>query len=157
MQSILAVESRHASWVSSAVLKLQPWNGAFDTPLLPSGVFSLAAQFITNCPSSNPPLPVQAHPALNVSNASPASGDDVTFTFDKSGSGSSNSTGEFVVWLDGLDVIYTALSRDGKTIVPQGLAGTVYAAVVSTKSAPVSDATLVTGFAVVQFPFNSKV
>ena len=65
--------------------------------------------------------------------------------------------GKFVVWLDGLDVIYTALSRDGKTIVPQGLAGTVYAAVVSTKSQPVSDSTLVTGFVVVQFPFNSKV
>ena len=148
------------------MLKQQPWNGPLDTPLLPSGAFSLAAQFITSCPQDNPALPVQAHPALTISNAAPAAGEQVTFTYNRSparavarddADADRRPRGKFVVWLDGLDVIYTALSRDGKTIVPQGLAGTVYAAVVSTKSAPVSDATLVTGFAVVQFPFNSKV
>ncbi len=45
MQSILAVEISQASWVSSAVLKQQPWNGPFTIPLTASGAYSLAREF----------------------------------------------------------------------------------------------------------------
>ena len=154
-QSILAVESRHSGWVSSSVLKQQPWNGAFDTPLPPSGAFSLAAQFIASCPSSNPPLPVQAHPALNVSSGAPAAGQDVTFAFDRS-QVAGNATLS-VAWLDGLNVTYSDLGAQGNTTVPGGFAGTVYAAVVSSREQAPSDANLVSGFAVLQFPFSSSV
>ena len=154
-QSILAVESRHAGWVSSAVLKLQAWNGPFDTPLPPSGAFSLAAQFITSCPSTNPPLPVQAFPALTLSNSAPAAGAKIKAAI-ASPKGAKIEGKTFLAWLDGLDVVYTDVAADGSTTVPPGLAGTVYAVAVSSKDSPLSDAVLRSGFAVVQFPFTSK-
>lgn len=45
LQSILAIEERQASWISSSVLKQQPWNGAFETYLSPTGVYSLACAY----------------------------------------------------------------------------------------------------------------
>ncbi|KAI0767666.1 ferritin-like domain-containing protein [Fomes fomentarius] len=151
--SILAVESRHAGWVSSAVLKHQPWNGPFDTPISPSGAFSLAVQFITSCPTSNPALPVQPFPALTLSDGAPAHGATITATIagDKAGSGET-----FIAWLDGLDVVFSDLKSDGKTTVPDGLAGTVYAVAVSSKDKALSEGVLRSGLAVVQFPFTSK-
>lgn len=44
LQTILAVEARQASWVSSAALNSTPFNGPFDTPLNTSAVFSLAGK-----------------------------------------------------------------------------------------------------------------
>ncbi len=44
IQSILAVESRQASWVSSSIMKQEPWNGPYDIPLTPSGAYSLAGK-----------------------------------------------------------------------------------------------------------------
>lgn len=44
-QSILSVEQRQAAWVSSAVLKQQPWNGPFETTLSPTGAYSLACSY----------------------------------------------------------------------------------------------------------------
>ena len=41
-QSIAETEARQNAWVSAAVLKLQPWDGPFATPLSFSGAFSLA-------------------------------------------------------------------------------------------------------------------
>ena len=141
------------------MLQAQPWNTAFDTPLLASGAFSLAAQFIKSCPASNPALPVQAHPALAISDAAPAAGETVKLSFDASG-GSGNSTGAYyVAWLAGLGVVYSDVGGSAaalSTTVPDDLEGTVYAAVVSSKEQAVSDATLVTGFVVVQFPFSAS-
>ena len=37
-------------------------SGPFDTPETLSNVYSLAAPFITSCPSTNPALPVVAFP-----------------------------------------------------------------------------------------------
>src|SRR4051794_36650722 len=52
--STLATKARHASWVASAVNMVTPWGTAFETPLGLNEVFTLAAGFITSCPSSNP-------------------------------------------------------------------------------------------------------
>lgn len=60
----------------------------------------------------------------------------------------------YLAWLDGLTVQYTPITS-GQAAVPAGLDGTVYAAVVSTQEPP-SAANLVSGFAVVQFPFDSS-
>ncbi|KAH9894777.1 ferritin-like domain-containing protein [Cubamyces lactineus] len=150
--SILSVEARHAGWVSASVLKNQPWNGPFDAPLTTSGAFSLASQFIKSCPSTNPTLPVQTFPALTLtttgSTASP--GDAVSLDFDKRPASAS------VAWLSGLDVVYSDLDGSGKTTVPQGLMGTVFATVVSSKDAPPSDANMLSGFTIVQIPFGSQ-
>jgi hypothetical protein len=42
------------------------WSGPEDTPLDLSEVYSIAAAFITSCPSTNPTLPVKAFPSLAV-------------------------------------------------------------------------------------------
>jgi len=156
--SILAVESRHSSWISSSVLNQQPWNGPLDNALVPSGAFSLAAQFIKKCPSSNPALPVKSFPALTLSNASPASGSQITVKIaDSSKTGFAKKHGKtYMAWLNSFQVVYSDIDGHGNTVVPSGLAGTVYAAVVSSKKQMPSDATLVSGFAVVQFPFGAN-
>ncbi|EIW53207.1 uncharacterized protein TRAVEDRAFT_60757 [Trametes versicolor FP-101664 SS1] len=150
--SILATEARQASWVTAAVMKLQPWNGPFEVPLTPSGAFSLAAPFIKSCPSTNAPLPVKTFPALTLSSASPARGGKITATFSQP-QGAANG-GAFVAWLDGRQVLYTVLDKNGATQVPATLMGTVYAAVVKSKETP-NDDNMLSGFTIAQFPFDS--
>ncbi|KAI0819317.1 ferritin-like domain-containing protein [Trametes gibbosa] len=153
--SILSVEARHAAWVSSAVLKNQGWNGPFDSPLTPSGAFSIASLFVKSCPSSNPALPVKTFPPLTLSEAAPAHGADIGVAFTPA-KGVDASGQKFVAWLNGLGVVFSSVSADGKTNVPAGLEGTVFAAVVSDMSMP-SDDNMLSGFTIAQFPFGSHV
>lgn len=44
----MSIEERQTAWVASAVLKLQPWDGPFETPLSASAAFSLACQLSSN-------------------------------------------------------------------------------------------------------------
>jgi hypothetical protein len=144
--SILTTEARHAAWVASAVNKGTPWSGALDVPLDLDQVYSLAAQFITGCPSSNPTLPVKAFPALAVS-ANAAPGGEVTLTYK-----SSNQTESLVVFT-GLTQTPVPISN-GKATLPKGLTGTVYV-VVSTNGTAVTDDNTVAGPAILLFPDNS--
>jgi hypothetical protein len=64
--SILTTESRHQAWMGSSVTKGPAWSGPEDTPLDFSEVYSIAAGFITSCPTTNPTLPVQAYPTLAI-------------------------------------------------------------------------------------------
>jgi hypothetical protein len=43
---------------------------AFDTPLGVNEVYTIAAQFLASCPSSNPALPLNAFPSLEVMGSS---------------------------------------------------------------------------------------
>jgi hypothetical protein len=61
--SILTVESRHSSYIRAS-LGQSPFPTPFDTPLTLNEVYTMAAQFIVSCPSSNPALPVKAFPTL---------------------------------------------------------------------------------------------
>ncbi|KAI0373538.1 hypothetical protein BV20DRAFT_742670 [Pilatotrama ljubarskyi] len=152
--SILSVEARHTAWVSSSVQKLQAWSGPFDIPLTPSGAFSLASLFIKSCPSTNPALPVKTFPPVTISDAAPAHGSPVALTFTKPQG--TQLAGAQVAWLSGLGAVFSDLNADGKTTVPPGLNGTVFAAVVSDKNVP-TDSNMITGFTIVQFPFDSHV
>lgn len=69
--SILTVESRHSSYIR-ATIDQKPFPQPFDAPLSLNQVFSLASQFITSCPESNPPLPVMAFPVLTLDPTTPA-------------------------------------------------------------------------------------
>ncbi|OSC99381.1 hypothetical protein PYCCODRAFT_1427221 [Trametes coccinea BRFM310] len=153
--SVLSVEARHSAWLSSAVQKNQPWNGPFDAPLTPSGAFSLASLFIKSCPAANPALPVKTFPALTISPASPTQGQTVSFKFTLP-QGQAAPANTYVAWLNGLDVVFTVLDKEGQTTVPQGLAGTVFATVVSSEVAP-SDENMVAGYTILQMPFDSHV
>ncbi|KAI0778850.1 ferritin-like domain-containing protein [Trametes elegans] len=150
--SILAVEARQASWVTSSIMKLQPWNGPFDVPLTTSGAYSLAAPFIKSCPSTNPAIPVKPFPALTLSASAPVPNATVAVSYTPTNA--PYTGGAYVAWLDGLDVVFSAVGSGGKTVVPAGLRGTVYAVLVKEKETP-SDDNLLSGFTVVQFPFHS--
>ncbi|KIJ43115.1 hypothetical protein M422DRAFT_60331 [Sphaerobolus stellatus SS14] len=146
--SILATEARHASWIGSAVNKGPGWSGAFDVPLSLNEVFTLAASFITSCPSTNPQLPVKAFPSLTFS--SPAPGKESTLTFNATGT---SSTPLFVSFFTGLSQEFAPL-KNGKVAIPGDLLGTVYA-VVTTNGTMADDSNIVAGPAVLSFPFNS--
>jgi len=61
--SILTTEARHNAWIRQA-RKGSPFASPYDIPLDFDQVYSLAAPFITSCPSDNPELPVKAFPKL---------------------------------------------------------------------------------------------
>jgi len=64
--SILTTEARHQGWFYSSVDKGPAWSGPEDTPLDFDEVYSIASQFITSCPSTNPTLPFKAFPTLAI-------------------------------------------------------------------------------------------
>lgn len=78
--SILTVEARHSTYVRNSLAK-SPFAQPFDVPLDFDEVYSLAAPFITSCPSTNAKLPVKAFPVLTATSAMPAiQGKIVTYT-----------------------------------------------------------------------------
>ncbi|PIL23314.1 hypothetical protein GSI_14625 [Ganoderma sinense ZZ0214-1] len=152
--SILAVESSQAGWVSSAVLKHQPWNGPFTIPLPASGAYSLAQPFIQACPLGYPQLPIIPLPSLSLSNPTPKSGETVKFSFPQANFTSGKPY--YAAWLDGLTVTYTDIAADGSTTVPGGLLGIIYVATVCSKATP-SDENLVSGFALITYDYDSSI
>jgi len=69
--SILTVEARHNAYLRG-ITGARPYPQSFDVPLDFNEVYSLAAPFITSCPSSNPTfLPLAAFPALKVVGTGP--------------------------------------------------------------------------------------
>ncbi|KAJ3980777.1 ferritin-like domain-containing protein [Lentinula detonsa] len=142
---ILCTEARHAAWVAGPVNKENPWSGPFDTPLGLSTVYTLASQFITSCPSSNPSLPVKAFPALTFANASPGEAADVT-------ADGVTAEGQYVAFFSGISTTFVQV-QNGQVIVPN--ATSLYA-VLTSSNATADDSTITAGVAVLQFPFNSN-
>jgi hypothetical protein len=150
--SILTTESRHSAWVGSAVRKGTAWSGAFDTPLTLNEVYTLAAGFITSCPSTNPSLPVKAFPAFAVTTASYKAGDTVSISFD------ANGAKTYVSFTDGLTQVVVPVTGSGKSMkvqIPKQLMGTVYA-VATTDDKAATDANIIAGPAILSFPFGSS-
>lgn len=154
--SILAVESRQAAWVSSAVLKGSAWDGPFETPLTMEAVFSLASQFIVSCPDSNPKLPIPTLPKLAIDPANPQPGQSIKFNFKRDEVRRDDSQ-LFVAWFDGIEVLYSDLRADDKATVPDGLQGTVYAAIVKDKVQSPTEQEILTGLVMFEIGFPSFV
>ncbi|KAG8723147.1 hypothetical protein FRC09_004541 [Ceratobasidium sp. 395] len=150
--AILTTESRHSAWISSSVNMGTPWSGAFDVPLSLNQVYSLAAAFITECPSSNPSLPVKAFPALTVSTASYKAGDIISVSFDSS---MAKGKDTYMAFFTGLTTEFAPIQK-GEVTIPKDLMGTVYA-VVTTDNKTVNDDNTVAGPAILMFPFGSTV
>lgn len=145
--SILTTESRHASWVAGAVNKVNSWSGSYDVPLSLDEVYTLAAQFITSCPTTNPALPVKAFPALTFpTSAKPGKATTATF---KAGSGD-----QYIAFYSGLTQKVVKVGSNGAVTIPEGLEGTVYA-VATTNSTTATDDNIVAGPAILNFAFNS--
>ncbi|KAI9069037.1 hypothetical protein FKP32DRAFT_1608570 [Trametes sanguinea] len=148
--AIAGTESRQAGWITSSVLKQQPWDGAFETDIPPSPAFSLIQDFIVECPDSNPALPLATLPTLKISNPTPKAGDSITLTFEPG----SSASPLYALWADGLNYTFTDVNNN-QTTVPDGLSGTVYVGVVTAKGAP-NRTTFASGWAPVDFPFDSS-
>lgn len=147
---VLSTEARHASWIASAVNKHAGWSGAFDVPLAPNQIFTLASAFIKSCPETNPPLPFKPFPALSVSGPAPKPGDTITV----SSSASLQGKDLFAVFFTGLST-ETVPFKDGKVTIPKDLRGQIYM-VLSTKATDVDDSTIVAGPAILTFETNSQ-
>ncbi|OCB87715.1 hypothetical protein A7U60_g5242 [Sanghuangporus baumii] len=156
--SILATEARQAAWVMSAVKKQNPWSTSFEANM--NQAFSLAAAFITSCPSTNPSLPVSAFPPLSVTSANNVPGGSITVSFDPSANEIAESnTPLFLALLTGLRKLFVPLSSnaDGTwtATLPGDLQGTVYA-LVTNNNGWAADYDTVAGVALLQSPFDSQ-
>ncbi|KAK0343751.1 hypothetical protein LTR91_018146 [Friedmanniomyces endolithicus] len=63
--SILTIEARHSSYLRASLAE-SPFPQAYDDPLTPDEVHTLAHGFIVSCPADNPTFPVKAFPGLTV-------------------------------------------------------------------------------------------
>lgn len=155
--AILTVESRHSAYLRQAQVPAQsPFPAAFDIPLDFDEVYSLAAQFITSCPSTNPALPVKAFPTLSVNPGvwEPVrQGQNIPFTIGKQIDGAIYA---YFVTVTG-PVEAEIVKCDGKNleiIIPDAApAGQSYLVLTNTKGT-VNDDTIVAGPAIV--PVQAK-
>ncbi|KAJ6484966.1 ferritin-like domain-containing protein [Mycena vulgaris] len=151
--SVLATEARHASWVASAVNKYAGWSGALDVPLGLNQVYSIAAAFITSCPSTNPALPVMAFPSLTVKTPRYSPGMAIELAYTPT-TPVADGTDIFVAFYTGLSVEYAKIDG-GKVVIPADLRGQVYA-VVTTNGTSVSDGNTIAGPAILLLEFDSR-
>lgn len=119
-----------------------------QTPMNFNEVFTLAAGFITSCPSTNPALPFKAFPSLALSAAKP--GETATATFKIPDAYKDKPV--FVSFLTGLAQMVVAVGKDNTVKVPEGLTGTVYAIVIGS-NATVTDAITIAGPAILSYDF----
>ncbi|KAJ7724302.1 hypothetical protein DFH07DRAFT_759118 [Mycena maculata] len=139
--SILAVETRHAAWISSAVGHGSPWDTAFQTPLSFYPVNSLAASFIVSCPAANSAsLPsLTTYPTLAFTDAHARAGTTATLTFPF------NSKAAFVAFVSGMGTpVFVPLQSSNRVTIPGGLHGLVFMFVTS-DGGNVDDSTMVAG------------
>jgi hypothetical protein len=147
--AILAVEARQSAWINSAVLKANPWNTAFDTPLDLNHVWTVASGVIVSCPSSNMPLPVKAFPALSFpADAQPGQTVQVSFN------ATTTSEQLYVAFIAGLGATFVPLSPQMTVDIPSTLQGVVFP-VITTSNTTVTDDVTIAGPAFLSFDFNS--
>lgn len=120
--------------------------------------FLSSAQFLVSCPSSNPPLPVTNLTTLTVTPAAPAPGSTITLNFTQPAN--TNTSSLFLAFLRGQQPEFSPIQDSGNgtftAVIPPDLQGTIYAAVVANNTAAATaDANLLTGLAMLEFPFDS--
>ncbi|KAJ7118656.1 ferritin-like domain-containing protein [Mycena crocata] len=152
--SILSVEARHAAWINSAVKQGSAWDTAFQTPLLPGPVYSLAAPFIKSCPASNAEsLPaLTAYPSLAFAAPQPRPGQTATLTFDAPKSASAL----FVAFISGAGAPkFVPIQNGNQVAIPGDLLGFVFC-IVTSDGAKVDDSTTVAGPAILNIAYDSR-
>ncbi|KAJ7180890.1 ferritin-like domain-containing protein [Mycena filopes] len=151
--SVLSTEGRHAAWVASAVDQYAAWSGALDVPLGLNQVYTIAAAFITGCPSTNPSLPVSAFPSLAVTTKDYCPGDTISLEYTPA-KPVATGTALYVAFYTGLSVEYAPLTANNKVVIPKDLLGQIYA-VVTTSNGTVADSNTIAGPAILLLEFNS--
>lgn len=110
-------------------------------------MFTLAAGFITSCPSTNPTLPVKPFPGLTLNYAVPGKN-----AVAKYASTAENAT--HVAFYFGLSKIFVPIDGNGEVTVPANLSGQVYA-VATSSGTEATDNTTVAGPAILSFERDS--
>jgi hypothetical protein len=134
---IVTVEARHQTFIRSA-LKANPVPNAFDTPLDPRAVFTLASQFITSCPNGSN-LNIQAFPAISLAGGGTniAAGQQLLLADPNQPIGA-----QFCAFVNQGQTMFAQLNQ-GACQVPQNMSGEVYMLV--TKSASIVDTEILAG------------
>ncbi|ORY92477.1 ferritin-like domain-domain-containing protein [Leucosporidium creatinivorum] len=143
---VLAVEARHSAWIRGGAQNGDSFPQAFDTNLGINEVYTLAAQFIKECPSDNPALPVKAFPTLKASALSEDG--KVTLSYD------GDVSGKFALFLMATGQTAVAVGSDGSVAVPEGMYGQQYV-ILASSNATLSDDIVVAGPAIVEVPFQA--
>jgi len=147
--SIFSVEARHDSWTISSPQPQAGWNSNLDTPLDISDAVSFLLQFINYCPPANPPLS-STLPPLIISPLTVTANQAVSLNFSSASQMPSNMS---IAWNNGGSKQFSNIDLNTMTtIVPEGLLGTTYAAVVS----PSDESVPLTTSAFVYAPFGSS-
>jgi hypothetical protein len=118
--------------------------------------FTIASNFITSCPPTNPKLPAKAFAELTLpdpASAWPGSTTPLNFTAPGSFDSSTKLYGAF---LNGQEALIVPLTDGGKSVsIPDSLRGVVYL-LVTTDSGSVDDSKTIAGPALLEFSFNSN-
>ena len=156
--SILVTESIHTSIQRFNLGQVAPAN-PYGTPLGLNPVYTLAASFITSCPSSNPPLPLMAFPTLTLTQGLPTA-PGISFTFKADGTLPEPFYVTFVSGLDTISVEAEEIEGDMiSTIIPDTVMGQTYAFVTNAdaKGGPLVDEIILFGPAVLEVTPSSPV
>ncbi|MCJ1471261.1 hypothetical protein MMC07_009909 [Pseudocyphellaria aurata] len=148
--SILVTEALHTSVQRQAAGEVAAAN-PYGTGLGLNSVFTLAAEFIVSCPTTNAALPVKAFPGLVVSQGSP-SAPGIPLTLTAKGP---IPKGAFVVFVNGLDTIAVTPSQVSGSVVtaniPSTVSGQTYVFVTTSKPASsIQDSIVAFGPAIVE-------
>lgn len=139
--TIVTVEARHQAFIRSAS-GAEPVPAAFDTPLGPRAVFTLAAQFISSCPQGSN-LNIQAFPSIALQNPEQAAvGSNL-----KLADAANPAGAQFCAFVAPGGNQFSQISG-GNCVVPQNLSGEVYMMI--TKSQSVVDTEVLAGPSVIQ-------
>ncbi|KAI9698862.1 MAG: hypothetical protein M1820_007369 [Bogoriella megaspora] len=140
--TIATVEARHSAFLRLAG-KMAPVPNAFDTPLGPRGVFTIAAQFIQSCPQGSN-LNITPFPAIQVNNATGIkSGESLVLQNTQMPAGASTCG-----FMNQGMMMFTPLTN-GACGVPTGLTGDAYMVVTNGQST--ADSAVIAGPSLLTF------
>ncbi|KIW06578.1 uncharacterized protein PV09_02297 [Verruconis gallopava] len=139
--SIVTIEARHQTFIRSAGGDV-PVPNAFDSALGPRAVFTLAAPFISSCPTGSN-LAIQAFPSIALAGggAGITGGQSLVLADPSQPAGAS-----FCAFVDVSQTQYSQISG-GSCTVPANLTGEVYMMV--TKSQSIADSEVLAGPSVI--------
>lgn len=148
----MTVEARHSSYLRAAKGEV-PFAQPFDDPLDFDEVYTLAASFITSCPSSNTKLPVKAFPSLTLKSTGTLSSGSKVRVVAGSDFDDSNPSNLYAAFITVTGPVWAHLSFKGDNsftvTIPKGIAGQSYVVITKGKS-KVTDDNIVAGPAIIE-------